>query len=96
MSELMINGVYYRDMPEFQQWQKDLAQTASFDDVSGWLWLLRRENDQTTQQRDVLLEACEAADATWNDNAPGPGLTERQAIAKLQTAIARVRGEEAR
>lgn len=55
---------------------------------------LGTSNAELEQQRDCLLEACEAADATWNDNATGPGLTERQAIAKLQAAIARARGAQ--
>ena len=37
----------------------------------------------------ALLEACEDAVATWDNDAPGPGLTERQALRKLKNAIAK-------
>lgn len=101
MSDLMVGGVYYRNIPEFQAWQKDLEQTASFDDVSGWFWLLQRENEQTKQQRDDLLTACERARRGYlnlvelgklkqdEDRWTASALAEQ-----LGAAIARVRGAQ--
>jgi len=67
-------------------------------DVAAWVQHgapIRKEADaRLIAAAPDLLEACEAANETWNDNAPGPGLTERQAIAKLQAAIRKARGEE--
>ena len=37
--------------------------------------------------REVLVDAIESALATWDANAPGRGLTERQALRKLKAAV---------
>ena len=54
---------------------------------------LEAELSATQQQRDELLAACEAAKETWNDNAPGHGMTPRKCIDLMQAAIDKARGE---
>ena len=41
----------------------------------------------------ALLEACKMAVETFDDDAPGPGLSEREALRMLRKAIAKAEGK---
>lgn len=59
-----------------------------------WYRSERFDNANLIAAAPDLLAACEAAAETFDDDAPGPGLTEREALKKLKSAIARARGRE--
>lgn len=64
-------------------------------EVGLFYWPLNETEDNARAVAAVpdLLAACEMAIETFDDNSPGPGLTEKQCLRMLHAAIAKARGE---
>ena len=56
-------------------------------------WTTRIEYCPMHQAAPELLEACRIAIETFDDNAPGPGDTEKGALRRLRAAIAKAEGK---